>query len=144
MEPAAYFARNNRINIITIANTATQQRRSSSPKVKAFTRLIGASDAQKALFVGDFDLSLNGFMAFSASLDAQGVPRRISVYGNLDAADSTVAGRPKAVVKTRALQTLRDLGGASNLAKRLECGRLQRRFGCAQNHRWNRAQISEL
>ena len=36
--------------------------------------------------------------------------------------------RPKAVLKPRAVQTLRDCRTFSNLAKRLECGRVHRRF----------------
>ena len=40
----------------------------------------------------------------------------------------------KAPLKTDALQTLRDLPGAWRLAKRLECGWLQHRFGVADGH----------
>lgn len=44
------------------------------------------------------------------------VPRRI------EAKTRTSPARPKAVLKTRAVQTLRDCWASSNLAKRLDCG----------------------
>jgi hypothetical protein len=70
----AYFARNIRMNIITIAKTLTQQMRSSRPKVIAFARLMGDKAAPNAHLAGGFKLSLIVFIAFSAGLDAHGVP----------------------------------------------------------------------